>query len=74
MFCITKSSRSSLHSLVDRGANGGVTGRDVRFIEAHLDCKGDIRDIDDHEITSIPLVTERGVSSTITGEAALTMH
>ena len=57
IYYITKSSRSSLHSLVDRGANGGVAGSDVRVIETHPDRKVDIRGIDNHEITAIPLVT-----------------
>ena len=55
--CITKSSHFSLHSLVDRGANGGVAGNDIIVIETHPDREVDIRGIDNHEITAIPLVT-----------------
>lgn len=54
---VTKSSCSSLHSLVDREDNGGVEERDVRFIETHSDCKVYIRGIDNHQISSIPLVS-----------------
>ena len=57
MCYITKSSLSSLHSLVDRGSNSGVAGRDARVIETHPDFKIDIRGIDDHEINEIHLVT-----------------
>ena len=58
---VTKSSCSSQHSLVDRGANGGVADSDVRVIETHPDHKVDIRGIDDHQISAIPLVTDGGV-------------
>ena len=47
-YYVTKSSRSSQHSLVDRGANGGVAGSDVRVIETHSDRKVDIHGIDNH--------------------------
>ena len=56
-----KSSRSSLHSLVDRVDNSGVAGRHVRVIETHPDHKVDIRGIDNYEITAIPLVNSEGV-------------
>ena len=69
-----KSSRSSLHSLVDRGSNGRVEGRDATVIETHPDCKFDIRGMDNHETTEIPLVTARGVKSTIPGEVVVSMH
>ena len=73
-YCITTLSRSSLHSLLDRGANGGVTGSDARVIETHPDRKVDIHGIDNHELTAKPLVTAGGVRSTIAGEVILIMH
>ena len=57
MHCITKSSCSSLYSLVHRVANGTVARSDVRFIETRPDSKVFIRSMDDHELTVIPLVT-----------------
>ena len=74
IYCITASSCSSLHSLADRGTNGGVAGSYARVIETHLDRKVDIRAIENHEITVIPLVTVGGVTSTIRGEVILIMH
>ena len=54
---LSQSAHLSLHSLVDRGANAEIAGNDVRVI-----CKGpsktvNARGSDNHEITSIPLVT-----------------
>ena len=63
-----------MHSLVDRGDNGGVTRRDVRVIETHPNCKVDIRGIYNHQISSIPLVTEGGMTAPITGEVIVIMH
>ena len=74
IYYVTKSSRYSQHSLVDRGANGGVTGNDVRFIETHPDRKVDIRGIDNYQISDIPLVSARGVTTTITNEVIVIIH
>ena len=74
IYYATKSSHSSTHSLVDRGDNGGVAGRDVRLIGTHSNHKVDILDIGNHEITAIPLVTTGGVTSIIKGEVIVIMH
>ena len=47
-YYVTKSSRYSQQSLVDRGANGEVADSDVRVIETHPDRKVYIRGIDNH--------------------------
>ena len=67
IYYVTKSSRSSLYSLVCRGANGRVSGSDARVIETHLDRKVDIRGIDNHQISATPLVNAGGLTKTITG-------
>ena len=59
---------------MDRGANGGVAGSDVRVIENHADRKFDIHGTDDHDVTSIPMVTSGGVVSTITGKIVVIIH
>ena len=59
---------------MDRGANGGVGGSDVRVIETYADRKVNIRGIDNHEISAISLVTSGGVTATITGEVIVIMH
>ena len=48
-------------SLVDRGANGGIAGDDVRVISQDAHRSVNVRGIDNHEITSIPIVTCGGV-------------
>ena len=59
---------------MDRRANSGVARSDVRVVETNPDRKVDMRGIDNHEITAIPLVAVGGVTSTITGEVILIMH
>ena len=59
---------------VDRGANGGAAGNDVRVIEKHPDKTCNIKGIDNHEVPSMPIATAGGVASTISGEVALIMH
>ena len=68
IYCATKSRCYSLHLLVDKGANGGVAGIDMRVIKTHPTRKVYIRGIDNHQISAIPLVTTGGVTTTITGE------
>ena len=62
IYYLSKVSRSSIDSLVDRGANGGVAGNSVRVIAEHPDMTVDVHRIDNHEITPIPLVTVGGVT------------
>ena len=54
-------------ALVDRGANGGICGNDVRVIEKSHRIV-DVRGIDNHEIPNIPIVTAGGVVNTQSGE------
>ena len=56
------------HSLVDRGANGGVAGSDVRVIHRHTDRSVEIEGIDNHRMQDIPLCTVGGVVRTQDGE------
>ena len=58
---ISASSRHNvMSSLVDRGANGGIAGDDVRVIFKTL-RNVDIQGIDNHQIQNIPIVTAGGV-------------
>ena len=69
-----KSSRCSQHSIVDRGANGGVAGSEVRVIETNPDLKVDTCGTENHQISAIPLVTAGGVTTTTTGKVIVIMH
>jgi len=60
-------------SLVDRGANGGIAGDDVRIIEKS-DWTVDVRGIDNHQIVDIPIVTAGGVVKTQHGPAIVILH
>ncbi|KAL7564284.1 hypothetical protein ACA910_014347 [Epithemia clementina (nom. ined.)] len=51
-----RSQRPGHHQLVDRGANGGLAGSDMRILEKtgrHISIIG----IDNHELTGLPIVT-----------------
>ena len=47
-YYVTRSSRSSQRSLVDRGDNSGIAGSEVRVIETYPEHKVEIRGIDKH--------------------------
>jgi len=66
-----KSKRVGL--LVDRGANGSIAGDDVCIIEKS-DQTVNVRGIDNHQITNIPIVTAGGVIKTQHGPAIAIMH
>jgi hypothetical protein len=50
--------RNSHASLVDRGANGGIAGEDVRIIETTLRSIN-IQGIDNHQVANIPIAERR---------------
>jgi hypothetical protein len=60
-------------SLVDRGANGGVAGNDVRVI-FKTNCTVDIKGIDNHCCTNINIGTVGGVIHTNKGRLIGIMH
>jgi hypothetical protein len=61
-------------SLIDQGANGSITGIDTRVIERHPHRTVDIRGINNHEITSISIVTAGAVAQSQRGDVILIMH
>jgi hypothetical protein len=69
----TLSHTTSPGSLVDRGANGGVAGDDVRVIETTL-RRVHIQGIDNHQITNIPIVTAGGVVNSQRGPVIAILH
>lgn len=76
--CITyklsQATRSSYHSLIDRGTDRGVAGNDVRIIERHPDKTLSIKCIDNHEVPSMPTATASGVTNTTLDEVILLSH
>ena len=60
-------------ALIDRGANGGIAGSDVRII-ATTDRHVDIQGVSNHQVTDIPIVTCGAVVSTQRGNVILIMN
>ena len=60
-------------SLIDRGANGGLAGNDVRII-SKTDREVDVSGIDGHQMSNLPIVTAGGVVLTQRGEVIVIMN
>jgi hypothetical protein len=60
-------------ALVDRGANGGLVGNDIRIM-CTTDREVDVSGIGNHQMTNLRIVTAGGVVSTQHGEVLLVMH
>jgi hypothetical protein len=60
-------------ALVDRGANGGLVGNDVRIM-CTTDREVDVSGFDNHQMTNLCIVTAGGVISTQQGHVLLVMH
>ncbi len=58
-YSVSSHKSQKVGSLIDRGANGGIAGDDARIIEKS-DRMVDVRGIDNHQITNIPIVTAGG--------------
>ena len=69
----SKTSSKDQMSLVDRGANGGIAGSDVRVL-FKTNRTVDIRGIDNHELTDINIGTVGGVVDTHKGPVIAIMH
>ena len=50
-------------TLIDRGANGGLAGSNVRVLHK-TGRQVDVQGIDNHQINNIPIVTAAGVVNT----------
>jgi len=63
--------KSTFNSLIDRGANGGLAGEDMRLIEYDDDRTIDVQGIDNHEIPQLRLGTFGAVAKSTQGEVLL---
>ncbi|GAX18752.1 hypothetical protein FisN_26Hu045 [Fistulifera solaris] len=61
-------------SLIDRGANGGVGGEDVRLVRTVPDRFVDIQGIDNHQMPRVPIATVAGVVKTQVRERIAVFH
>ena len=69
----SKTTMANSMSLIDRGANGGVAGSDVRVL-FKTNRTVDIRGIDNHQLTDIGIGTVGGVVATQKGSVIVIMH
>jgi Reverse transcriptase (RNA-dependent DNA polymerase) len=66
-------SKSLRGSLIDRGANGGIAGNDVRIISTS-DRTVDVTGIDNHQLTSIKIGTVGSFAESQRGPVIIIMH
>ena len=67
---VSQASRANSMSLVDRGANGGLAGGDVCVLERSPRSV----DIDNHQVTGLPIVTAAAKVETTSGPVILLLH
>jgi hypothetical protein len=60
-------------SLIDGGANGGMSGADVRLLETGYDT-ADVSGIADNAVQNLPIITCAGLVESTTGPIVLIMH
>ena len=60
-------------TLIDRGANGGLAGNNVRVLHK-TGRTVDVQGIDNHQIVDIPIVTAAGVVKSHRGDIILIMN
>ena len=70
IYHVSKHSSSHYGSLIDRGANGGLAGSDVRILEWTVSVTG----IDNHELPGLDIVTCAALLHTNHGKVVLIMH
>ena len=77
IYTVSEHKQDNNASLVDRGANGGIAGNDVRLIPSlstHPTKTVNVMGIDNHQITSIPLASVGGISTSQHGPVILIFH
>ena len=74
-YAVSNHHASKHGSLVDRGANGGLAGNDVRIIHKAADPRlVDVSGIDSHQVNNLPIVTVGGVVPSQRGPVIAIMH
>jgi hypothetical protein len=72
-YSVSNSNIQSKHSLMDRGANGGIAGTDVKVI-ATTDRTVDIQGIDNHQMTDVKIGTVAAYITSTKGPIIGIMH
>ena len=73
-YSVSKHQRSFGESLVDRGANGGLAGTDMRVITTSPYRSVHVEGIDNHQVRDVPIVTAGGVLHTTSGDVIGIFH
>ena len=73
-YSVSKHQRHFGESLVDRGANGGLAGEDMRVIATSPHRSVHVEGIDNHQVRDIPIVTAGGVLHTNQGDVIGIFH
>ena len=73
IYRVSKHSSSHYGSLIDRGANGGLAGSDVRILE-RTGRTVSVTGIDNHELPGLDIVTCAALLHTNHGKVVLIMH
>ena len=73
IYHVSKHSSSHYGSLIDRGANGGLAGSDVRIVE-RTGRTVSVTGIDNHELPGLDIVTCATLLHTNHGKVVLIMH
>ena len=61
-------------ALIDRGANGGVGGKDMCVIAIDSNCRVHVQGLGKHQLNDIPITSMGGVALTSIGPAILIFH
>lgn len=70
---VSKANSRDIGALIDQGANGGIAGADVHVLATTRRIVN-VRGIDNHELTDVPIVTCAGVIDTNHGLVIAVMH
>ena len=73
IYSVSASKIHSKNSLMDRGANGGIAGQDVKIIESS-DRSVHIQGIDNHQMTDLKIGTVAGILNSTKGPIIGIMH
>ena len=72
---VSKHAERSWAALIDRGANGGIAGRDTREVDPEATCKTiDLSGIDDHTVRNLRVSAFGATVRTTKGEVILIMN
>ena len=75
IYRVSEHRRRDTGALVDRGANGGVAGANVRVMQLYSDGRTvDIQGVDNHQTNNVPLGTIGGVITTQHGPVIAVFH